>query len=199
MREYAESHESRMRKILIMIVIHPIDQTTAALSKLYEGMEDVVRLNQTASNQYIKHTLNHSSSHERIYLLGHGSDSGLFSRMDDTKDEFDRLIVNHSHAYYLRKHNCNIIGIWCHADLFARKEGLHGLFSGMIISDKREAEEYGIITLQHHIDESCGVMFAKLRKLLDDGVPLHEIPERMRALKGHSLVDSFNYENFYYL
>ncbi len=32
----------------------------------------------------------------------------------------------------------NIIGIWCHTDKFARKEGLRGLFSGMIISDIKE-------------------------------------------------------------
>ena len=78
---------------------------------------------------------------------------------------------------------------------------MHGLFSGMIISDKAGAEEYGIITLQHHIDEVNEVMFAKLRKLLDDKVPLHEIPERMKALndKPSSWLTSFNYENFYYL
>ena len=38
----------------------------------------------------------------------------------------------------------------------------------MIISDKEEAEEYGIITLQHHIDEANEMMFAKLRRLLDE-------------------------------
>ena len=43
-------------------------------------------------------------------------------------------------------------------------------------------------------------MFAKLRKLLDDGVPLHQIPERMKALNDKpSWLTNFNYENFYYL
>ena len=72
---------------------------------------------------------------------------------------------------------------------------------GMIISDIKEAEEYGIITLQHHIDEANEVMFAKLRRLLDNKIPLHEIPERMRALnnKPSSWLTNFNYENFYYL
>lgn len=70
----------------------------------------------------------------------------------------------------------------------------------MIISDKKEAEEYGIITLQHHIEEANEIMFARLRKLLDDGVPLHEIPERMKALNDKSSwLTNFNYENFYYL
>ena len=70
----------------------------------------------------------------------------------------------------------------------------------MIISDKKEAEEYGIITLQHHIDEANEVMFAKLRRLLDEEIPLHEIPERMKTLNDRpSWLTNFNYENFYYL
>ena len=128
-------------------------------------------------------------------------DRGYIVKVGDMVPEFDRIIVGHPHAYYLRKHaGGNIIGIWCHADKFARKEGLHGLFSGMIISDKREAEEYGIITLQHLIDEANEVMFAKLRQLLDNQVPLHEIPERMKALNDKpSWLTCFNYGNFYYL
>ena len=71
---------------------------------------------------------------------------------------------------------------------------MHGLFSGMIISDKKKAEEYGIITLQHHIDEANEVMFAKLRRLLDEEIPLHEIPERMKTLNDtpSSQLTSFN-------
>ncbi len=69
-----------------------------------------------------------------------------------------------------------------------------------IISDKKEAEEYGIIILQHYIEEANEVMFAKLRRLLDDEVPLHEIPERMKALNDRPFwLTNFNYENFYYL
>jgi hypothetical protein len=70
----------------------------------------------------------------------------------------------------------------------------------MIISNKTEAEEYGIITLQHHIDEANEVMFAKQRRLLDEEIPLHEIPERMKTLNDKpSWLTNFNYENFYYL
>lgn len=182
-----------------MLVVHPTDITTAVLSCLYNGTESKV-IDQHMSKRDIEHLLHHCPQRERIMLLGHGSDKGLFSRKDDMIPEFDRIIVGHSHAYHLRRHGGNIIGIWCHADKFARKEGLHGLFSGMIISDKKEAEEYGIITLQHHIDEANEVMFAKLRRLLDEEIPLHEIPERMKALNDQpSSLTNFNYENFYYL
>ena len=182
-----------------MLVVHPKDITTSVLTNLYIGTESTV-IDQTATKREIEHLLHHCSPRERIMLLGHGSDNGLFSRIDDKEPEFDRIIVGHPHAYHLRQHGANIIGIWCHADKFARKEGLHGLFSGMIISDKQEAEEYGIITLQHHIEEANEEMFAKLRALLDEGVPLHEIPERMKALNDNpSWLTTFNYENFFYL
>ena len=182
-----------------MLVVHPKDITTSVLSCLYKGTDSKV-IDQTASKREIEHLLHHCSSRDRIMLLGHGSDKGLFSRADDMIPEFDRIIVGHSHAYHLRRHGGNIIGIWCHADNFARNEGLHGLFSGMIKSDKEEAEEYGIITLQRHIDEANEIMFAKLRRLLDEEIPLHEIPERMKALNDRSSwITNFNYENFYYL
>jgi len=39
-----------------------------------------------------------------------------------------------------------------------------------------------------------------LRKLLDEKIPLHEIPELMKTLNDrHSCLTNFNYENFYYL
>ena len=183
-----------------MLVIHPTDITTSFLSCLYNGTESKIA-DQNMSKREIEHLLHHSPQRERIMLLGHGSDIGLFSRTDDSKPEFDRIIVGHPHAYHLRRHGGNIIRIWCHANKFARKEGLRGLFSGMIISDVKEAEEYGIITMQHHIDEENEVMFATLRKLLDDGTALNEIPEQMKALnhKPSSWLINFNYGNFYYL
>lgn len=62
----------------------------------------------------MEHLLHNVSTQERIMLLGHGSDKGLFYREDDTKDEFDKIIVGHPHAFHLRKHGGNLIGIWCH-------------------------------------------------------------------------------------
>lgn len=183
-----------------MLVIHPKDRTTAVLSAIYAGLEDVRLLDQSVSNAGIKHALHHVSVNERIILLGHGSEKGLFSRTDDTKDEFDRLIVNHSHAYYLRKHNGNIVGVWCNADLFARKEGLHGLFSGMIISEMSEAELYGIETTPDELTSETEKLAQRLRALFDETVPLSEIPQRLKAMDDvHSPLTEFNYRNFHYL
>ena len=90
-----------------MFVIHPKDKTTAMLSLLYEGQEARV-INGYCSTKEMGHLLHHVSSQERIMLLGHGNECGLFFREDDTKDVFDKLIVFHPHAFSLRKHGGNL-------------------------------------------------------------------------------------------
>lgn len=182
-----------------MLVIHPKDKTTAVLAGLYEGLE-VCLLDNTHNNKVIEHHLNHTPKHERIMLLGHGSDKGLFSREDDEKDEFDRLIIRHTHAYYLRNHGANIVAVWCNADLFARKEKLHGLFTGMIISEMSEAEMYKVETTQEELDRENIKLVKRLRALLDEGISLHEIPQRMLEMDdAHTPLTEFNYKNFFYL
>lgn len=182
-----------------MLVVHPKDRTTSVLSILYDGMETNIISNK-CSNKEMGHLLHHASKQERIMLLGHGSDKGLFYRDDDTKDEFDKIIVGHPHSFYLRKHGGNLVGIWCHADEFARAEGLHGLFSGMIISEEQEAEEYGIMATKHEILKSNTVMFEQLRCLLDENVPLCEIPQRIKNMDDEKTsLSVFNYHNFHYI
>lgn len=182
-----------------MLVIHPKDNTTAMLSALYEGMGAHV-IDDVRSTREIGHLLHHLSSQERIMLLGHGSKQGLFFRKDDTQDVFDKILVGHPHAFYLRKHGGNIVAVWCHADLFARAEGLHGLFSGMIISEMSEALLYDVETTQEELDRENVKLSRRLRLLFDEGIPLSDIPERMLALDDiHSPLTTFNYKSFYYL
>lgn len=182
-----------------MLVIHPKDRTTTMLQVLYEGLGAHVVTND-CSNREMGHLLHHASAHERIMLLGHGTDKGLYYRKDDTMNEFDKIIVGHPQSYLLRKHSGNVIGIWCHAVEFAKTEGLHGLFSGMIISEMSEAEENGVNTDKENMDYTNRIMFSQLRGLLDNGTLLHEIPERLKALDSiQSELSRFNYEKFYYL
>ena len=182
-----------------MLVIHPKDKTTTMLSALYDGLEAQV-IDDYRSTKEMGHLLHHVSTQERIMLLGHGSDKGLFFRKDDSKDEFDKIIVGHSHAYHLRKHGGNIVALWCNADQFARAEGLHGLFSGMIVSELSEAQLYKIETTQEELDSENVKLARRLRTLLDERIPLSEIPKRLLAMDNvHSPLTTFNYKNFYYL
>jgi len=182
-----------------MLVIHPKDRTTAMLSALYEGTEAKV-LDESHSNADIRHALNRVAPSERIMLLGHGTDKGLFYRKDDTQCGFDGLIISHQHAYYLRKHSGNIIAVWCHADLFAMAEGLHGLFTGMIISEMSEAAEYGVATTQEELDRENTKFAKRLRLLLDKGTRLSDIPRLFPDMDGaHTPLTAFNYHNIHYV
>ncbi|MGN0229088.1 MAG: hypothetical protein ACI4BH_04685 [Muribaculaceae bacterium] len=182
-----------------MLVIHPKDKTTDMLRTLYTGCASLL-VDSPCPASEIRHILHHTSQSERIMLLGHGCDRGLFYRTDDSSPLFDGIIVGHSHAYYLRKHGANLVGIWCNADLFARNEGLHGLFSGMIISELPEAELYNIATTQEELDIENIKLANRLRQLFNEKVPLSEIPQRMRNLNDtHTPLTDFNYNNFYYL
>ena len=182
-----------------MLVIHPKDKNTAMLSALYDGLEAQVVTDYRTTKE-MGRLLHHVSTQERIMLLGHGSDKGLFFRADDSKEGFDKVIVGHPHTYHLRKHGGNIVAVWCNADQFARAEGLHGLFTGMIISERSEALLYQVETTQEELDRENVKLAMRLRALLDERIPLSEIPKRMLAMDDvHSPLTTFNYKNFYYL
>lgn len=51
----------------------------------------------------------------------------------------------------------------------------------MIISEESEAEEYGITATKHEILKSNTIMFEHLRWLLDEGITLCEIPQRIKT------------------
>ena len=182
-----------------MLVIHPKDKTTDMLRTLYSGC--AARLvDSICPSSEIRRLLHHTSTSERIMLLGHGCDRGLFYRLDDSSQLFDGIIVGHQHAYYLRRHGANLVAIWCNADLFARNEGLHGLFSGMIISELAEAELYNITTTQEELDVENQKLACRLRQLFDEEVSLSDIPQRLRDLNDSDTpLTRFNYNNFYYL
>ena len=181
-----------------MLVIHPKDKTTVMLSALYDGMEAQVVTDYRTTKE-MGHLLHHVSTQERIMLLGHGSGKGLFYRADDSKEGFDKIIGGHPHAYHLRKHGGNIVAVWCNADQFARGEGLHGLFLGMIVSELSESLLYQVETKQEELDRENVKLATRLRALLDERFPLSEIPKRMLAMDDvHSPLTTFNYKNFFY-
>lgn len=183
-----------------MLVIHPKDRTTAFLSALYDGADNAVVISENISRADLNHRLHHTPKSERILLLGHGSEKGLFWREDDANAEFDAVVLGHPHSYHLRNHGGNIVAVFCNADKFAQAEHLHGLFTGMIVSELGEAAEFGIVTTEEEL-ASENVKFAqRLRSLLNENIPLYEIPERMLALDDrHSPLTEFNYRRIYFL
>ena len=180
------------------LVIHPSDRTTAFLQSVYGGLRDVTVLTQSSTPEEIRKAVHHLPRGERLLALGHGSAVGLYSR-DGDSGPFTRIILGHGHSYYLRGRT-DIVGIWCHADEFARKEHLHGLFSGMIISDIEEAADCGVVTSEEELDRENPLLASRLGMLLGSGIPLRDIPAIMPELDtGRTELTEFNYRNFHFL
>lgn len=175
-----------------MTVVHSGDPTTKVLTQLYEQQGDVFMITENNTNAEVTHAV---KACEKIMMLGHGNMYGLFSTRNKRGD-FERLLINGRHAEFLRNKIC--IGIWCHANEFAKKYGLHGLFSGMIISELSEAEEYGIVATKEEIEYEME-MFTKRLKYCLDKYELKDIPKIMPVLDDtHSNLTVFNYNNLYY-
>lgn len=168
------------------------------LEILYEGIA-CEKVDTTLSKNQLRSILYSAPSSEPIMLLGHGGEEGLYTRDDDTKDEFSKLI-DHSFSHTLKKHSGKIFAVFCHAKSFAEKEHLHGLFSGMIISEMSEAELYGIPTTIEELSKENIKLAKNLRQLLDEKIPWYEIPEKILLLDdSHTPLTEFNYHNFFYL
>ena len=176
-----------------MTVIHANDPTTSFLSPLYEQREDMtVHITESSTNGAIQRAL---LGDDTIMMLGHGNQYGLFS-MPDKSGKYNRFLITDKHVQFLRTKTC--IGIWCHANLFAEQYGLHGLFSGMIISELQEAIDYNIITTKEEIEHEMEKFTLRLKECIHR-FGLKETPDRIKELDDvKSELTSFNYNNLYY-
>ena len=176
-----------------MTVIHANDPTTKVLSYLYERRQDVsVRITEASTNSDIQRAIR---GDDVIMMLGHGNQYGLFSK-PDKNGEYKRFLITDHHVQFLRDKTC--IGIWCHANKFAERYGLHGLFSGMIISELQEAIDYDIHATKEEIDVEMEKFSRRLNECIDR-FGLKEASIRMRDLDDvKSELTIFNYTNLYY-
>lgn len=176
-----------------MTIIHANDPTTKFLSQLYEAREDVsAHIDESSTNAHVRNAIRRDST---IMMLGHGNEHGLFSK-PDKKGKYDRLLVTDSHVQFLRGKTC--IGIWCHADQFATNYGLHGLFSGMIISEMQEAIDWNIHTTQEEISVEMEKFASRFRDCIAQ-YGLQDTPLKMKELDDvKSELTTFNYSRLYY-
>lgn len=110
------------------LVIHIQDTSTDFLKPIYDltAQVTVVRTNLSAKvmNDLIE-------EHDRVIMLGHGSDNGLFG-------DGGGMIIGAENVPALEKKD-NSIFIWCHASDFVTRWGLKGFSTGMFISEVSEA------------------------------------------------------------
>ena len=185
------------------IVIHPNDHSTRFLKRLYSGYGEQLLLTEKNNNKVIKEALSAENDERLLMMLGHGCPLGLFAPQKNKNypngiNQFGRLIINSSHVQLLRKKLC--IGIWCYAVDFARKYGLHGLFSGMIISELDEAHDCGMydftaLEIQMYNQDFAEALYDCINKY-----PLNEVPQAMENyISNPNRLEQFNYSNLYYL
>ena len=163
------------------LVIHPKDVTTDFLSEIYSD-KNWTLMNTNISKKELKKQI---KEHERIVMLGHGTENGLLG--------FNRFIIDSTLVYLLRKKHG--VYIWCNADKFVEKYKLNGFYTGMIISEYEEAVMFNIPTNYHWISESNIDFSLAIKNSIDENNML----EKSKLLyEGNSAVVEFNRNNIYY-
>ena len=176
-----------------MTAIHANDPTTQILTILYQQREDVrMLITERNTSSDVQRAIR---ADDVIMMLGHGNEYGLFSK-PDKKGDYRRFLITDRHVQFLRDKTC--IGIWCYANKFAEKYKLHGLFSGMIISELQEAIDMGVPATKDEIDREMEKFTIRLRDCMDT-YGLEQIPLRMKESDDvQSALTKFNYGNLYY-
>ncbi len=154
------------------LVIHPADHTTEFLMEIYANLKNKTVINGGIPKLGLRKLI---ETHDRIFMLGHGSPWGLLSvgQFPNTNG----YIIDDSMAVELKEKTSNLY-IWCHADQFVRRHGLSGLNSGMFISEVVESIIYGfeyvdwttveksneifVHIVSKYINEPMGVLYERL-------------------------------------
>ena len=139
-----------------ILVVHPYDPTTQFMREIYRGLDCRLVSDFTVYNGKEKKELKKLiRQYDTIIMLGHGSDKGLYDRLQA------RYVIDDSFADILRTKK--IIGIWCHANIYFLNNALEGFHSGMFISELDEAGVYGVDAGEdcHSLTES-NELFAKV-------------------------------------
>jgi hypothetical protein len=165
------------------LVIHPKDITTNFLSEIYIDKDWTV-ITENISKSQLKLEIIH---HDRIIMLGHGSEDGLF----DLKNY--RFVISSELVYLLRPKIC--VGIWCNADKFFEKYKLNGFYTGMIISEIEEAYLYNVRGNLDIIEQSNKLFAYAVKESID----LTNIVDNVKQIYiGDNEVISFNKNNLYF-
>lgn len=169
------------------LVIHPFDVTTGFLSVIYEGKKDWTVIDTNVSTKFLKKQI---KNHNRIVMLGHGSEDGLFG--------FGRLIIDSTLVYLLREKQC--VCIWCNADVFVEKYELKGFYTGMIVSDYEEAIMYSINLHENIVQKiyNSNVLFADAAKKSIDEENMLDSMKLMYDDDSNPIID-FNKQNLHIL
>jgi hypothetical protein len=128
------------------LIIHPDDRSTDFLRPIYQNIKGATVLTKNISNYRLKKEI---QSHDQILMLGHGSPYGLLNLAGIGDGLY---AVGEKQVPLLRNKQC--IFIWCNADVFVKRYQLKGLYTGMFISEVKEAEFCRVPVDQETVDVS---------------------------------------------
>jgi hypothetical protein len=164
------------------LVIHATDYSTRFLKLIYENRGWTV-INDNVSKSELKKQI---KKHDRIVMLGHGTGYGLLGH--------GRYIIDSSYVYLLRDKIC--FCVWCNSDIFVKKYGLKGFYTGMIISEMEESYYCNVKTNLVELEELNWLFAESLQKAIDE-------PNILEVAKNIFVGDcplvEFNKNNMYYV
>lgn len=165
------------------LVIHPKDVTTDFLTSLYSDNKDWTVINDNPSRKYLTEQI---KLHDRIIMLGHGTEHGLIG--------FKRLVIDSNWVYLLRQKEC--VFVWCNADVFVKKYDLTGFYTGMIISEYDEALMYCLHNFNgKDIEESNTLFSDSLKNCIKDSNMLDHMKANYHSTENPVIM--FNQDNLY--
>jgi hypothetical protein len=170
------------------LVIHPNDETTDFLSRIYADKNWTVlnsKLTKAALTKQIK-------AHDRIVMLGHGCERGLL--------QFRKLIIDKTFVPLLKEKSC--VCIWCYADEFVNEHGLKGFYTGMFISELIETFANDIDSNWDDIRQSNSLFAEAVNQYIYTNNMLENVKE-MYMCKGEDIYEgdviNFNRDRLYFM
>ena len=175
------------------LIIHPKDKSTSFLEQIYGNRENVIVVSGNVTKPDL---LKMIQQYDRIIMMGHGSPDGLLA-MNQFKTD-SPYIVDKSFIDVLSKKNA--IYIWCYANEFVNKYHLKGFYTGMFISEVREAYYCGLAgTKQHEVDESNYFFSNLVGKHINKELKIiyRRVKRRYGALSKVNSIAEYNYNRLY--
>ena len=189
-------------KDVLYIYDYGFDDSISFLNKLTESLSKTV-----ATGHMCNRLLSHSKINraikdcDEIWMLGHGGPDGLYSKPKfGVLVDFDRYLISSRNVQFMRDKAC--VGIWCHANKFAEKYKLSGLFSGMILSEQVECGHYLGYTPSKETIDACNNYFVKSLRYCLSTLKLYMIPKVMKGLADIDGLDrniiEYNFNNIHF-
>jgi hypothetical protein len=138
------------------LIIHPKDPTTSFLTPIHKKLKHKTILTEGADQDTIFDLLQKKN---RLIFMGHGSAKGLFSL--DKFPSPSPYVIGDQFIELLRSKKDNIF-IWCFAADFAREYQIPAFCTGMFISEKREAIQYGLTNATEKMIEESNHCFVEV-------------------------------------